>query len=294
MKKIALLMLTINMCASILQGNKKPFIFSFGGESSSDIYQSIDDKNTQKSLFLIKKFPEEIKEALFIMPDRRENILHLAASRGDTQTVKALLELLEDANEKKKLLLLSHPDSGMTVFHYAALYGHLETLQYVSSTAASVGLDLKKIFSLTNSGGHTIFHFAAQYGFLEMLRFIYSINPDLVVVRRGINGRLDTPLHLAAEMGHLNVVTYLVSLHKDAHTMKNINGDFPIDLAKAMRKGSLVAYLSSLDGSKDMHEPAQNATANIDTTIGKRSRMDTQSRYIGIPSLGPAYKKQKR
>ncbi|XP_071108542.1 ankyrin repeat domain-containing protein 65-like [Haliotis cracherodii] len=126
-----------------------------------------------------------------------DNILHLACSGGDMETVGFVLSLnVVDIN--------SRGWRSMTSVMWAALRGNRDVVELLVSKGANV--------SLVDEDGDNIFHHACSGGYIETVEFVLSLN---VVNINSRGWRSLTPVMRAAWEGHGDVVELLVSKRAD-------------------------------------------------------------------------------
>ncbi len=137
-------------------------------------------------------------------------LLHFAASFGDTNITKLLLEegASIDIRDQNKNTLL----------HLAASNGHTDTVKLL--------VEKEPDLSVVNEEGNTSLHLAASNGHTDTVKLLMEKGSDLSAVNK--NG--DTLLHLAASNGHTDIVKLLVEKGSDLSAV-NKNGDTPLNIA---------------------------------------------------------------
>ncbi|KAH7333193.1 ankyrin repeat-containing domain protein [Rhexocercosporidium sp. MPI-PUGE-AT-0058] len=192
--------------------------------------------------------------------------LHIAASRGDLNMVKYIVNL--GANPSATTLL------GQTPLQVAAVQSHSKVVEYLSGlesstnlTATSNGYNLlhlaawngdakltkrlikaKEDASLATSEGWTPLHLAAQNGHLLVVQML--LNVPVEPEPSSTTGFL--PLHLAAQNGHAAVVTQLLPLTKDINAACE-DSRTPLILAKANGQSHVVKILT--EGMSNLNVP---------------------------------------
>jgi ankyrin repeat protein len=188
--------------------------------------------------------------------------IHLAAYRGDLETVKSLIEggTEVDAND----------DDG-TPLHYAAMAGHEAVARFLIDSDANIHAG--------NRNGWTPLHFAAIGGSAEVARMLVAKGADVEVMsdngqtpllraasegnKRVIEVLLDngagvntedqgygyTPLHYAARYGHEDVVELLLD-KKASIEARLTSGQTPLALAEQVGQ-TAIAELLRKHGAKE-------------------------------------------
>ena len=119
-----------------------------------------------------------------------------ATKKGDTETVKRLLEAGVDVNTEDS----KHHSS---VLMWAAHEGHTDIMDLLIQNGASV--DIRK------PSGETALWFAAQKGHLEALKILAHHGADVNVI--GWEGT--TALEVARKNGHQEIIDYLREVGAD-------------------------------------------------------------------------------
>ena len=132
--------------------------------------------------------------------------IHEAASRGDSKTVRVLLQYPES--------LLITTQWGSSPLHQAASSGHADVIRLILEFLAST--DSKKqlkdmgpedLLMQLDSGGGTALHEAAINGYSEAVSILLQYAHNLTVQ----NNKGKTALHTAAEFGHPDVVRVILN-----------------------------------------------------------------------------------
>lgn len=121
------------------------------------------------------------------------SLLHLAAQRGEIETVNLLLQQQNidvDALDKH----------GNTAMYHAVANGHLAVVIALKNAKSNLS---KKLFS---DGTHYL-HVAAKFGRTEVMRFLLTENPGCVDVEDEMG---QTPLILAVRYGHKAAAEFLL------------------------------------------------------------------------------------
>ena len=124
----------------------------------------------------------------------RWTALHCAADNGQTATVRALLA--RDAN------VLAGDNNRFTALHFAARNGHTETVRALLEAGANV-------LAVDQNG--LALHLAALYGHTAIVEALLDAGADVNAGPIGGN----TALHLAAARGHKDTVQFLLSRRAD-------------------------------------------------------------------------------
>jgi ankyrin repeat protein len=154
--------------------------------------------------------------------------LHLAATRGHTNSLSLLLELESDPNAKN--------NKGWTPAHEAAVGGHCDILEILFERGADM--------TLRDVTGGTAAHLAAQSDNAEVLETLHKfqefpLGPEVLEVKMN-NGM--TPAHQAALYNSPNALRFLASTgaNLDARDMMN---ETPAHKAARSQKQEALAVL---------------------------------------------------
>ncbi|ACE05813.1 hypothetical protein Aasi_0393 [Candidatus Amoebophilus asiaticus 5a2] len=271
-----------------------PSIDAIDGSKSEDVLLSPEGKRLRISPSLevidINKLDED-----------NNTSLHIAASEGDLDRVKALLEKGADVNITGKY--------GNTPIHLATEEGHLEIVKLLLERGADIntknrysigctplilaarggyleitklllerGADINgknKIGRLSKYGGPL--HEATESGHLEVVKLLLEKGADVNARRQGVSfskSNYDIPLHLAIGNGHLEVVKVLIGEGADVHK-KGLKG-YPLYLAVEQEDIEMVKlllekrvdinckneYSYSDAGTASAHTPLHRAACN--------------------------------
>ncbi|CAF1144913.1 unnamed protein product [Rotaria magnacalcarata] len=107
-----------------------------------------------------------------------------------------------------------------SVLHLACKIGNLSLVQFLIENLNA------------NKEGAAPLSIAAEYDQLDIVQYLRTTGSKVNVISN--KDTQDTPLHLAAKNNHLVVVRYLV-LWGANHTVKNISGQTPLDLARVKK-----------------------------------------------------------
>jgi ankyrin repeat protein len=126
-------------------------------------------------------------------------ILHKAASDGNIQHVKSLIEHAEDINAMSGF----RNSTKYTPLMLAAKNGHLEVVQYLHQHGANI--------TIKDSQQFNALYYAAENGHLEVVKYLIENGAKSDInMRTGHEiGSSGTPLFIAARNGYFNIVTYL-------------------------------------------------------------------------------------
>ena len=173
----------------------------------------------------------------------KQNLIHLAASKGQTKVTMALMACTSAPN--------APDEEGQTPIHFAAKNGHTDVIKSLAPNTV--------IPNAPDNRGQTPIHYAAKSGHSEVLRQLmkYTDNPNSLddwnrtpIYFAAQNGHAEavkilvtstsnpnapglggwTPIHFAAKNGHLEVIKVLVSYTKEPNAPDN-DGITPSDLA---------------------------------------------------------------
>ncbi|KAJ3314106.1 Osteoclast-stimulating factor 1 [Boothiomyces sp. JEL0838] len=126
--------------------------------------------------------------------------------------------------------------------HEAAKRGNLSFAQELLAAGVSAnGLD---------KAGNSPLHWACRGGHLEVAKLLLSKNVTINVQ----NKLGDTPLHLSAWGGHPDVVELLLNQEGIKTTMKNNDGQTPVQLAKGDATAALLLNFNGSFAAADMGE----------------------------------------
>jgi len=153
--------------------------------------------------------------------------LHVAASQGDVEVIKRLLQSGSVASVDAQDDL-----QGNTALHEAAWKGYSQTIEVLMKYKANP--------YIKNKGGFTPLHLACQQGHNESARILllHKCKPDVK------NNYGDTPLHTSCRYGHAGVARILISAFCDVSPV-NKNGDSPLHITAAMGRRKLTKILLS-------------------------------------------------
>ncbi|XP_020390128.1 cyclin-dependent kinase 4 inhibitor D-like [Rhincodon typus] len=153
------------------------------------------------------------------MPDGEK--LSQAAVRGDWQNVKRLLtEEKVNANAVNKF--------GQTALQVMMLGSTLVAEELLKNGAEP---------NVQDKWGFTPAHDVARSGFLDTMKVLTKYKANVNIK----NAACCLPIHLAAQEGYLDLVQYLAPRSSILQT--NINGQTPLDLARASNRTEVVAWL---------------------------------------------------
>jgi cytohesin len=154
--------------------------------------------------------------------------LHWAASKGHVDVVELLLEHGADPNAKN--------ERGWTPLHVAAFWGHVDVVKLFLER----GVDP----NIKDKNGLTPLHIAAIRGYVDVARLLlqYGVDPNVQDER----GR--TPLHVAAIRGRVDVVRFLLE-HGANPNARDKDGMTPLHLMSEYYE-----FLSLLISYGDMDE----------------------------------------
>lgn len=175
--------------------------------------------------------------------------LHLAADRGLTKIVEALIEAGHSIDEADS--------NGLTPLLNAANKGHLEIIELLKNKDAK--LSAKTIH------GRNALHLAIQCGSIPCVKYLLQCQPELLLLSDDFG---ETILHIAAIYKQKEVLTYLFD-HYDLQSLLNtadMCGDYPLHqlitskfdetfLNKLIENGANPRVVNSCDRT-----PAQLAT----------------------------------
>eukprot|EP01060_Flectonema_neradi_P012214 TRINITY_DN19098_c0_g1_i1.p1 TRINITY_DN19098_c0_g1~~TRINITY_DN19098_c0_g1_i1.p1 ORF type:complete len:317 (+),score=64.46 TRINITY_DN19098_c0_g1_i1:42-953(+) len=196
----------------------------------------------------------------FVSPTGRTP-LHLAAERGDHNTVSYLLDHGADCTKLDK--------KGATCAHYAAKAGSCKTLDLLKDILPPSGLPAD-----APPGSDTAFHWAVWGIKFDVAKMLYDMQPDLsnqpdsegdtalhwaclnsrpAIAKRliqdfnanpeAVSSTKSTPLHIASTQGDLDICKLLVEECNVDVNAKDMNGDTPLHLAVSFEHLPVVTFL---------------------------------------------------
>jgi ankyrin repeat protein len=123
---------------------------------------------------------------------------------------------------------------GFTALHVASMYGNLDLIKILLENKANPCLKTKK--------GNTALHLACKNSKLNAAKILISLsNCDMIDIRN-VNG--DTALHIATRENNQKLVEILLDENANT-TIKNANGQRPIDIAKSSFFLNIIKMLES-------------------------------------------------
>ena len=148
-----------------------------------------------------------------------------AAMRGDTETVRTLLQQGVDVNAAQ--------GDGMTALHWAAERGDIEIAEMLVYAGANAE-------ATTRIGAHTPLHVASRAGSAAVveLLLIFGGSVDTPTATTGA-----TPLHLAAASGNTDVVRMLLERGADPNAREAEWGQTPLIFAAAQNRAPAITVL---------------------------------------------------
>ncbi len=155
-------------------------------------------------------------------------VLHDAAYNGNVQILNLLLEKNVEVNRQN--------NSGLTALHFVVQGGCLDAVKLLLSHNASI--------SLQDNDGDTVLHYAAIDGNSEMLSLLLNNKAKI----DDLNNKKMTPLHCTVSNKHLAAVKLLLSHNASIDKQDN-------------------------DGQTVLHYAAENGSANIVKLLLKKEDM---------------------
>ncbi|CAG2234020.1 unnamed protein product [Mytilus edulis] len=136
---------------------------------------------------------------IIVRANEDQSHLRMGHKKGDTQTVKQLIEVGIHINQKDI--------NGRTPLHLACKQGHYETVKLLLNSNRQTLIS--RVDTRTKDNYEwSILHSACYKGHIEIVEFLIDIGMN--VNDRTINGC--TPLFLACMKGHLSIVEFLLDL----------------------------------------------------------------------------------
>ena len=126
-------------------------------------------------------------------------ILHKAASDGNIQHVKSLIEHAEDINAMSGF----RNSTKYTPLMLAAKNGHMEVVQYLHQHGGNI--------TIKDSLNFNALYYAAENGHIEVVKYLLENGAKSDINMRTGHSIIGsgTPLFIAARNGYFNIVTYL-------------------------------------------------------------------------------------
>jgi hypothetical protein len=190
-----------------------------------------------------------------------------AASRGDLEKVKRLLNEGADVNAKNKY--------GQTPLHWAATWGHLDIVKLLVDRGADI--------NAKDEDGETPLHWAAANDHLDVVEFLLDRGADV----NAKSGYGQTPLHWAATYSRLDIVKLLLDRGADVNA-KNGDGKTPLDLARERGRWDIVNFLEKAVENK-LEASGTSVMATVVKSEGESSPILDLSKYLKNPQKNDKY-----
>ncbi|MBM3808432.1 MAG: hypothetical protein FJW22_09590 [Acidimicrobiia bacterium] len=149
-----------------------------------------------------------------------------AASRGDREAVKSLLQKAADVNAAQ--------GDGMTALHWAAMNGDAELAQMLIVAGANIK-------ATTRLGAYTPLYLASQHGQAQVLQALIKAGAD---IKTGTNNGT-TPLMAAAASGRLDAVRVLLEHGADVNAKDGVRHQTPLMYAAASNRAAVIELLAA-------------------------------------------------
>jgi ankyrin repeat protein len=169
---------------------------------------------------------------LITLPAAASGPLVDAASRGDADTVRALLRDGADVSEAQ--------GDGMTALHWAADTGNAD----IADMLIFAGSNLE---AGTRIGNYTPLHIASRRGHADVVSALIAAGADVAAVTTNSGA---TALHLAAASGDVATVTVLITGGADVEAVESRWGQTPLVFAAAANRAAVIEVL--LDAGADI------------------------------------------
>ena len=194
-----------------------------------------------------------------------------AASRGDAETVRALLERGVDVQTAR-------PD-GMTALHWAAMRSDLEMAEMLLYAGANIE-------ATTRIGRHTPLHVAGRSGRAPVVRALLDAGAD----PHAPTASGATPLHLAAQAGNGAAVAALLDHGADVNARERTWGQTPLMFAAASNRLGPVNVLMERGAELDV------ATRVVDLpaldTMDRAAAQRRKQVLDGFRAAAPSHEQQ--
>ena len=152
--------------------------------------------------------------------------LHIAAARGATEQVAALLARGADPNAARE-------DTGHTPLHFAAAMGHAEVVELLLRSGADV--------ERTGRDGATALMIASSFGHAAVVSVLLTTGRARVTVPHAFAGT--TALHFAAEVGRVAVIELLCAADPRAGEARTTSGGQALHTAADANQSAVIGPL---------------------------------------------------
>ncbi|XP_062576109.1 putative ankyrin repeat protein RF_0381 [Saccostrea cucullata] len=158
--------------------------------------------------YLVENYPH-----LLDIKDKSSNtVLHAAASGGNVQIVKLLID-------KKKDIYTLQKD-GETILHQCCYYGEMEMYEYLVN-------HFSELIKIRDNKGWTVLHSACSVGSVDIVSFLLDKRLDI----NALSNVGESILHIACLNGEHDVCRYLSTNYPDLLAVKDNQGKLVIDIA---------------------------------------------------------------
>ena len=175
---------------------------------------------------IINQLTEEINRYKIKKPDNFEPNILVAAAKGDLESIRYSVEVLNTPIDFKD------PDFHRTPLYRAAAFGHLKLVEYLINKGANIEIKTKEHI--------TPLYIAAQQDQFDVVQFLLSKNANIEATQK--DGA--TPLYIASLNGHLNIVQLLVHNGANIEATEN-QGATPLHAASQKDHLQVVEFLVS-------------------------------------------------
>ncbi len=221
----------------LMRGGARPDLFCAAGLGALDAVQSFFEKNGH-----VRPGASQAGSSRFSATGRRlpappteprevvSDALYIASRNGRFSVVRFLLKHDPDVNFRAFL--------GGTPLHWAYFGGSHPVIAALLDAGADPTLRDAEFQCTPAAFGVCV---AASWGIAPVVRRVLRLDPSLVNVRDGRG----TPLHEASRTGAVHVVRILLKAGA-APTVRDANGQTPLDLARSQQHDEVINLLASI------------------------------------------------
>lgn len=209
--------------------------------------------------------------------------LWLACRRGQTEMIKAIVEVLRnrDGESAVQVLLEARGIDGITPFNAAVQSGVQSSVEFLVEQGA--GLQPRR------REEPSPLHEAVTYGHMDLVKYFISSEVDI----EWSSYLHSTPLYHAVVMGRMDIVYFLVAQGADVN-VKSIDGRTPLHEAAGRGHHEIVLFLlehnavvdsQNYSGDTPLHYAASHSRLDIVMTLVEHGASTTLPNNSGITPL---------